>query len=61
MQIIQTLPRGTTIELGEDYHGNQVHRICNPGGSMCRFAEPYHVAITYAQQFEQFYGVGPDL
>lgn len=55
MQIIQTLSKGTTIELGEDRHGNQVHRICTPGGSMCRYAEPYHVAITYAQQFEETY------
>ena len=60
MDVMQTLPRGTTIEVGIDSHGNQVHRICTPGGSMCRFAEPFHVAITYANQYEEYYGVVPD-
>lgn len=60
MEVIQTFPHGTTIEIGVDLHGNQVHRISTPGGSMCRFAEPYHVALTYAQQYEDFYGVRPD-
>ncbi len=60
MEVIQTFEKGTTIEFGEDHHGNQVHRICTPGGSMCRFAEPYHVALTYGQQYEEFYGVKPE-
>jgi hypothetical protein len=60
MEIVQTFPNGTTIEFGEDHHGNQVHRICNPGGSMCRYAEPYHVALTYANQYEEYYAIKPD-
>ena len=59
MNIIQTLPHGTTIELMDDKHGNQVHRVCTPGGSMCRYVEPYHCAITYAEQYDQYYVEGP--
>lgn len=55
MEVMQTFPNGTTIEFGEDSHGNQVHRICCPTKAMCRFAEPYHVALTYAQQYEEWY------
>jgi len=58
MQLLETFPNGTTIELGIDLHGNQVHRICSSGGSLCRFAEPYHVAHTYALQYEEFYVKG---
>lgn len=60
MEVIQSFDNGTTIEIGVDRHGNQVHRICTPGGSMCRFAEPYHVALTYAQQYEEFYLAKPE-
>jgi hypothetical protein len=60
MQVIQTLENGTTIEFGEDHHGNQVHRVCTPGGSMCRLVEPYHCAITYAEQYEECYRVKPE-
>jgi hypothetical protein len=55
MDVIQTFPNGTTIELGEDGHGNQVHRVCNATGSMCRYVEPYHCAAVYAQHFEEHY------
>jgi hypothetical protein len=27
---------------------------------MCRYTEPYHVAITYAEQYEEYYGAAPD-
>jgi hypothetical protein len=60
MDIIQTYPNGTTIELGEDSHGNQVHRVCTAGGSMCRYVEPIHVAFVYAQQFEETYVIKPE-
>jgi len=60
MQIIQTYPNGTTIELGIDSHGNQVHRVCTSGGSMCRYVEPIHCAMVYAQQYEEFYGIKPE-
>lgn len=59
MQVIQSFPKGTTIELGEDSHGNQVHRVCTPSGSMCRFVEPYHCALVYAEQFEEWYPHAP--
>ena len=59
MQVIQTFPKDTTIELGEDQHNNQVHRVCTPGGSMCRYVEPYHCALTYAEQFEEWYPHAP--
>jgi hypothetical protein len=54
MEVLQTFPNGTTIEFGEDSWGHQVHRICNATKSMCRYAEPYHVALTYAQQYEEY-------
>lgn len=57
MEVIQTLPKGTTIEFGEDSHGNQVHRICSVTGAMCKYAEPYHVALTYANYYEEFYAI----
>lgn len=60
MQVIQTFPHGTTIELGEDLHGNQVHRVCTAGGSMCRLVEPYHCALVYAQQYEETYPIAPE-
>jgi hypothetical protein len=55
MNVIQTFPNGTTIEIGVDLHGNQVHRVCNATGSLCRYAEPFHVALTYAEQYEEFF------
>jgi hypothetical protein len=60
MEVIQTYPNGTTIELGIDRHGNQVHRVCNPVGSMCRFVEPIHCAMVYAQQYEEMYPIKPE-
>jgi len=60
MEIIQTFPNGTTIEFGLDHHGNQVHRVCTPSGSICRFAESNHVAQSYANHFENHYCAKPD-
>ena len=60
MEVIQTFPNGTTIEFGEDWHGNQVHRVCSATGAMCRYVEPFHCAIAYAQQYEDFYAVKPE-
>lgn len=59
MQVIQTFPNGTTIEFGEDWHGNQVHRVCSATGAMCRYTEPFHVALTYAHHYEDSYAVKP--
>jgi len=61
MTLIQTMPHGTTIELLDDMHGNQVHRVCTAGGSMCRYVEPYHCALVYANQYEEFYDIPPDI
>jgi len=52
---MQIFPNGTTIEFGEDMHGNQVHRVCNPSGSMCRYVEPYTCAMVYAEQYEEYF------
>ena len=60
MDVIFTYPKGTTIEFGLDSHGNQVHRICNVGGSMCRYTEPWHCAQVYAEQFEEYYQAVPN-
>jgi hypothetical protein len=55
MEVIQTFPNGSTIEFGKDCHGNQVHRVCNASASMCRYVEPYHCALVYAQQYEEYF------
>ena len=55
MEVIQTFPNGSTIEFGEDAHSNQVHRVCNPSGSMCKYVEPYHCALVYASQYEEYF------
>jgi len=60
LEVIQTFPNGTTIEFGEDSHGNQVHRVCTAGGSLCRYVEPIHCAYVYAQQFEEYYAIKPE-
>ena len=60
MDIIITYPKGTTIELGIDGHGNQVHRVCTASGSLCRYVEPWHCAQTYAEQFEEYYSPVPN-
>jgi hypothetical protein len=60
MEIIQTLGNGTTIEFGEDFGGHYVHRICSPTGAMCRYAEPFHVALTYAAQYDEYYALKPE-
>ena len=55
MDVVTTYPNGTTIELGFDGHGNQVYRVCNASGSLCRYTEPWHCAEVYAQQFEEYF------
>jgi hypothetical protein len=52
MRLLEMLPNGATIEFGEDLHGNQVHRVCNSAGLVCKYVEPYHCALTYARQYE---------
>ena len=61
MEVIQTFPNGTTIEFGKDWHGNDVHRVCSVTGAMCRYVEPFHCALAYAQHYEDFYAVKPPI
>ena len=55
MEVVTTYPNGTTIEFGFDAHNNQVYRVCNPSGSLCRYAEPWHCAQTYAETYEEYF------
>lgn len=55
MDVVTTYPNGTTIELGFDGHGNQVYRVCNASGSLCRYTEPWHCAQTYAETYEEYF------
>ena len=55
MEVIQTFPHGTTIEAGTDSRGNYIHRVCNYSGSLCRYVESHHIAVVYAQQYEEFF------
>ena len=59
METIQILSNWTTIEFGEDLSGNYVHRVCSPTRAMCCYAEPLHVALTYAAQYDEYYVVQP--
>jgi hypothetical protein len=59
MEIIQTFPNGTTIEFGTDACGHNVYRVCCSTGAMCRYVEASHCAVTYAQQYEEFYPLHP--
>ena len=52
MQVIQTFSNGTTIEFGDDSSGSHVHRVCSPGQKSCRYVEPFHCALVYAEQYE---------
>jgi len=53
LEIIEEFENGTTIEFGEDTHGNQVHRVCSGDRSQCRWVEPWHCAKSYATRFEK--------
>ena len=53
LEIIQEFENGTTIEFGEDTHGNQVHRVCNQDRNQCQWVEPWHCAQSYATRFEK--------
>jgi DNA-binding phage protein len=55
MEVIQTFPNGSTIEFGQDSNGHCVHRVCNYSSSICKYTEPFHCALTYALQFEEYF------
>lgn len=55
MQVIQTLPNGTTIESGVGITGNQLYRVCCPTGSICRYVDSHHIALSYASQYEEYF------
>jgi hypothetical protein len=59
MEVIQTFPKGTTIEFGEDSHGHWIHRVCSITGAMCRYVESNHIAQAYAAQYEENYAIKP--
>ena len=49
-----TLSHGTTIETINN-HGHVFHRVCVPGGGMCRYAETEDTAQGFASTFEELY------
>jgi hypothetical protein len=61
MEVIQTFPNGTTIEAGTDSRGIHIHRVCNSSRSLCRYVESHHIAVAYAQQYEDCYQIKPEV
>jgi hypothetical protein len=53
VEVILTLENGTTIETGVGCAGN-LYRVCCSTGSICRYADSYHIAMSYATQFEEY-------
>jgi hypothetical protein len=58
VEVILTLENGTTIETGVGYTGNQLYRVCCSTGSICRYADSYHIALSYASQYEEYFPIG---
>jgi hypothetical protein len=52
MDIIKTGDNGTTLEFGDDSHGNQVHKVCSADKSHCQWVEPWHCADCYFNALE---------
>ena len=52
MDVIKTGDHGTTLEFGDDSHGNQVHRVCNAALDRCQWVEPWHCADCYFNALE---------
>ena len=54
MDKMTTLPHGTTIEIlgGE---GLYQHRVCCPGGGICRIARDSYEADDFAKIYEDFF------
>ena len=48
------LPHGTTIETVND-HGHIFHRVCDPGGDMCRYTENQDPAQDFAAIYEEIF------
>jgi len=51
---VTTLSHGTTIETIID-HGHLSHRVCIPGGGMCRYADTEEIAQEFASTYEDLY------
>ncbi len=48
------LPHGTTIETISD-QGHIFHRVCVPGGGMCRYTENHDAAQDFAAIYEEIF------
>ena len=51
---VTTFTHGTTLEVLEN-RGHKEHRVCCPGGGMCRYAKDEYEAQDFVQQFEDFF------
>jgi len=49
-----TYTHGTTLEVFEN-RGHKEHRVCTPGGGMCRYAKDQYEAEDFAKAFEEFF------
>ena len=49
---VTILPHGTTIETISD-QGHIFHRVCDPGGDMCRYTENQDTAQDFAAIYEE--------
>ena len=51
---VTTFPHGTTIETLND-SGHVFHRVCAPGGGVCRYADNEDIAQDFAQTYEEIF------
>jgi len=51
---VTTFPHGTTIETLNN-HGHTFHRVCAPGGGVCRYAYNEELAQDFAQTYEEIF------
>jgi|TARA_X000000368_G_scaffold61349_1_gene43262 hypothetical protein len=51
---VTTFLHGTTIETLND-QGRIFHRVCAPGGGVCRYAETEDTAQDFAQTYEEIF------
>ena len=49
-----TFPHGTTIETLND-SGHVFHRVCAPGGGVCRYADNEDIAQDFANIYEEYF------
>jgi hypothetical protein len=51
---VTILPHGTTIETVTN-RGHTFHRVCDPGGDMCRYTENQDTAQDFAAIYEEIF------